>query len=337
MFLGVQNYQAVIEVAERFEQEFSRQTALGHRPYFIPHPQLGWISAANAQHKQLQYRTDDQGYRRSAEKRNDAAPVLAFYGDSYVHGDEVADQETWLWQLQERVASRWSVRNAGVSGYGTDQALLRFSADIPTRKPHTAILAVTTTDLYRNLNVCRSFIAHKGDFPFLKPRYIIQGGKAILVSPPVMSFDTIAAVMRRDSTRRHLQQYDMYYPTKRRLIMALAERIGFAKSEDQRLLPEAIAVCSGILAEFAALCATHTVKGIVLLLPAFWGRYPAGEEFDALQANAGGLGLPVIDGRRAFVDKLAQPKSILHHQKNHYTATSGGWVSELVAQEIPAI
>ncbi len=49
-------------------------------------------------------------------------PVLAV-GDSYAHGDEVSDAETWVALLQPLIGRR--TVNAGVSGYGLDQIVLR--------------------------------------------------------------------------------------------------------------------------------------------------------------------------------------------------------------------
>jgi hypothetical protein len=337
MLFGVQGYQAVVELAHRFEQECTRQIALGRQPYFVPHSDLGWVTAPNAKHARFPYSTDGFGYRLTSARRDNSNPVVAVYGDSHVHGDEVPDHETWLWQLQERIEPHWTVRNGGVSGYGTDQAFLRFKLDTHARPPSAALLSVTTTGLYRNLNICRSFIAHKGDFPFLKPRFVIQDSKAILVRPPVMGFDDVARIMNLPATKEHLRRFDRYYPSTQRHVLALAERIGLAGSEDRRLLPEALAVCTAILSEFAFECAAHAIGGCVLLLPVYWGRYPVGSEFDILGEKARSLGLPVIDARRAFDGRLDRATHPVHHPKSHYTAESGGWVSEVVAQEFMSI
>ena len=337
MIFGVQGYKAVVALAQRFEQEFDRQIAAGNQPYFVPHPELGWVTAPNAKHTKLPYQTDELGYRLTSSGRSDSNPILAVYGDSYVHGDEVPDHETWLWQLQERIGPRWIVRNAGVSAYGTDQAFLRFKLDISDRRPSAAMLCVTTTDLYRNLNICRSFLYHKGDLPFLKPRFVVQNSKAHLIRPPEMGFDDVAKIMKLPATEEHLRRFDRYYPSIQRRLLAFAERIGLAASEDRRLRPEAIAVCTAILSEFAFECAANSIKGCVLLLPVYWGRFHVGSEFDILKEKAISLGLPVIDGRRAFVGRLNRPSHAHHHQKNHYTAELGGWISEVVAKDFMSI
>jgi hypothetical protein len=336
MIFGIQRYGTVVELASQFEQEFKRQVAAGRRPYFIPHPELGWITAADTKHTQLPYSTDGYGYRRTSN-RIPSGPNIAFYGDSFVHGDEVPNEQTWLWQLQQQLHSSWTVHNAGVSGYGTDQAFLRFKQDVQGKKLSAAVLSITTTGLYRNLNVCRSFIAHRGDFPFLKPRYVIQKSGAFLVLPPTMDFDNVCRIMKLRTTKQQLRRFDRYYPSARRYFFALAEQAGFCPPEDDRLRPEAIAVAKAILTEFHAECAQHTTVGCVLLLPVYWGRYRVGSEFDTLAKHAAELGLSVIDARDGFAGRLGNPPEVLHHPKNHYTETSGGWIADLVAEKLPSM
>lgn len=56
-------------------------------------------------------------------------PLMAAFGDSFTHCDEVKDAETW----EERLAVllQKNVYNFGVGGYGTDQAYLKFLSVFP--------------------------------------------------------------------------------------------------------------------------------------------------------------------------------------------------------------
>lgn len=74
-------------------------------------------------------------------------PVLAV-GDSYAHGDEVSDSETWVALLQPLIARR--TINAGVSGYGLDQIVLRAEHAVPDIKPAALVLVFIAEDLRRS-------------------------------------------------------------------------------------------------------------------------------------------------------------------------------------------
>ena len=69
-----------------------------------------------------------QGYRPTpaSEGLALAEPPILVVGDSYAHGDEVSDGETWAALLQSLTHRR--TVNAGVSGYGLDQIVLRAEA-----------------------------------------------------------------------------------------------------------------------------------------------------------------------------------------------------------------
>lgn len=64
---------------------------------------------------------DSEGFRSTGSAK--PGPAILAVGDSYTYGDEVSDGETWPAHLQQRRGAR--VLNAGVSGYGFDQSVLR--------------------------------------------------------------------------------------------------------------------------------------------------------------------------------------------------------------------
>jgi lysophospholipase L1-like esterase len=74
------------------------------------------------------------------------APILAV-GDSFTYGDEVGDGETWPAELQ-RLTGR-PVLNAGVSGYGFDQIVLRAEALAPVYRPGAIVVAFIADDIRR--------------------------------------------------------------------------------------------------------------------------------------------------------------------------------------------
>ena len=91
-----------------------------------------------------------QGYRPTPAPAGLALaePPILIVGDSYAHGDEVSDEETWAALLQP-LAHRRTV-NAGVSGYGLDQIVLRAERLAPEIKPAAIVLVFIAEDLRRS-------------------------------------------------------------------------------------------------------------------------------------------------------------------------------------------
>ena len=125
--------------------------------YFVLDPELGW-SVGPGGHGPT-YNSDGRGVRRASGREYPDLPApgvvrIVTVGDSFTHGDEVADQETWQAEL-ERLDPRLEVLNLGVGGYGTDQAFLRWRRDGAPRGGQIAILGIWPEKICRNLNVCR--------------------------------------------------------------------------------------------------------------------------------------------------------------------------------------
>ncbi len=77
-----------------------------------------------------------------------AEPPVLVVGDSYAHGDEVSDVETWASLLQPLIGRR--TINAGVSGYGLDQTVLRAEKLAPEVRPAALVLVFIADDLRRS-------------------------------------------------------------------------------------------------------------------------------------------------------------------------------------------
>ena len=118
-----------------------------------------------------------QGYRPTPAPTGLALaePPILVVGDSYAHGDEVSDEETWAALLQP-LAHRRTV-NAGVSGYGLDQIVLRAERVAPEIKPAAIVLVFIAEDLRRS-EMKRVWGAEK---PYFEP----SGGGPVLRNVPV--------------------------------------------------------------------------------------------------------------------------------------------------------
>jgi len=102
------------------------------------------------------------------------APILAL-GDSYTYGAEVPDDQTWPAHLQRLTGK--PVLNAGVSGYGFDQMVLRAGILAPVVHPSTIVVDFIADDL-RRMEKSRLWSADK-------PYFAIEQGELVLRNVPV--------------------------------------------------------------------------------------------------------------------------------------------------------
>ena len=139
-------------------------------------PVLGWPSAsalASTDH-------DPSGSRHNPTYPTPGGECLTLYGDSYTYGSEVSDRETWSHVLSRRFRCR--VGNFGVGGYGTDQSLLRFTANDADEAP-VSILGLFPANMMRNVNQYRHL--RTGDSPLgFKPRFVVEGDSLRLIPKP---------------------------------------------------------------------------------------------------------------------------------------------------------
>jgi len=114
----------------------------------IHDPRLGFVGRPN------HTTTDGVSYDARSLRRTPAPeglalaePPILVLGDSYAHGDEVTDRETWPAQLQSLLGRR--VLNGGMSAYGIDQMVLRAEILVPEAKPAAIVMSFIADDLRR--------------------------------------------------------------------------------------------------------------------------------------------------------------------------------------------
>ena len=143
---------------------------LGH----IPRP--GSAEAYNPWNKRVTigaHGVRSNGNTRASEA-GDRRVVLAV-GDSFVFGDEVSDHETWPAHL-ERLLGR-NVINAGVFGYGIDQAILRAERMSDEFDVETLLVGFIPDDIVRTEFSVRTGAA--------KPYFAIEEGNLVRRNDPV--------------------------------------------------------------------------------------------------------------------------------------------------------
>ncbi len=167
--------------------------------YIIPDATLGWTIKPSGRSVDGLYQADERGLRTGSvvtTTRADAMAVL-LAGDSFTHGDELRFEDTWAAQLGVALGDNWRVHNAGVPGYGTDQALLRALALRTSIESKVSVLALCRDDLLRNVNILRSAYLHWTDMPWTKPRFALEtDGSLALLNQPCVAPSKVAEIVR---------------------------------------------------------------------------------------------------------------------------------------------
>lgn len=112
----------------------------------VADPQLGWrmkpaYAAPGVHH-------GPQGFRDTGRRGTDVALRILAIGDSFAYGLGVRDDETFEALLEANPGVE--VVNAGVNGYGTDQAVLMWELHGRRLAPKAVVLTYYVDDFFRN-------------------------------------------------------------------------------------------------------------------------------------------------------------------------------------------
>lgn len=105
---------------------------------------------------------------------------LAAFGDSFTHGDDVRNDETWA-ALFEKKGPAVEVMNFGVPAYGIDQAYLRYLEEGVRFSPRIVLICFFTENIIRTVNVFRPFLYPSDYLPLSKPRFVLRDGRLVLL------------------------------------------------------------------------------------------------------------------------------------------------------------
>ncbi|MCK5178223.1 MAG: SGNH/GDSL hydrolase family protein [Candidatus Omnitrophica bacterium] len=174
-------------------------------------PDLGRTIKANG--KKGLYQANSQKIRSDREylKKSDAGVLrIAAFGDSFTHGDEVANPETWAAQMEASYA-QLEVLNFGVPGYGLDQAYLRYLKEGVHFSPDIVLIGLTLPMLARSVSVYNPFRISGTSDQLAKPRFIIEGGKLKLISNPFQTLKDYERLLSGEHDFEKTKKYDLYY------------------------------------------------------------------------------------------------------------------------------
>jgi hypothetical protein len=152
----------------------------------IHDPELGFVAQPGFARDGVSY--DARGFRNTAPSASTGAPMgapILVVGDSFAHGDEVTDAETWAAQLQGLLGR--PVINAALTGYGLDQSVLRAESVAKDVKPAAIVLGFIADDL-RRVEMKRVWGRSKPYFELVRGEPELRN---VPVPPPPDAADTL--------------------------------------------------------------------------------------------------------------------------------------------------
>ena len=198
------------EVLERQREGIDSLLAGQGRLLLALDSELGWLYRADFSGDRD--RTTIQGVRGSRVYGTAPGDPLrvASFGDSFVYGTEVADDETWG-HVVERVSPGIELLNYGVGGFGMDQAYLRYLREGAELSPDMVLFGFTPVNLGRLINVYRRFVS-ASEIPLVKPRFTaLEGGGLSRIPVPLPDTLGLRQLQHDVALLRRLGENDWWY------------------------------------------------------------------------------------------------------------------------------
>lgn len=159
---------------------------------------LGWDNPAGVQRlanclgEQVTYSYDAQRVRRHGDRSPQDAIVLVT-GDSYTHGDDAADDDSYPAALERMFDV--GVANLGVGGYGPEQALLKLESLIDRfPRARVAVLSILSDDTPRMMNSFRPVLYRETGILFGFKPYLREGVfQGLVGDDPLRDFEAMRA------------------------------------------------------------------------------------------------------------------------------------------------
>lgn len=187
MLIGLGKINCDIHWRMRWELQQKEKIKQNYYAYDIYDSHRGWALKPNMVNVQMNedkiINSNSKGIRGTTEYQYGKAKKkrILILGDSFTFGEEVNDNETYSYYLQEMLPFT-EVINFGVHGYGHDQMLIYFMEEGIKYKPDIVVLGFVDLDMERNTLKFRDYA---------KPKYELEEGKLIIKNYPVPSPNTL--------------------------------------------------------------------------------------------------------------------------------------------------
>ena len=182
----------------------------------VPDTILGWLPNKNFIDKNKMYQYTFDGIRTNEINKDygDKNSLrIAIFGDSYIHGDEVSFDHTigkYLEDIFHVNHINVEILNFAVSGYGMDQALLRYKEVNKKYKPDIILLGIQFENVKRHINILRPFYSHITEIPYSKPRFILSDNELKLIPNPIKDISKTVEIIK-NFDRWSFSKYEGFY------------------------------------------------------------------------------------------------------------------------------
>lgn len=184
--------------------------------YLMYDADLGWTNRPHACTKGKLFCANADGLRadRDYAKAIPAGTLrVELFGDSFIHGHDVALGGSIAPQLESALAER-GVRaealNFGVGGFGTDQAYIRYSRDGGRFDTDVVVAGLQLENVERHLMLFRIIRHPRSKIPFSKPRYYFEGPSLLVANRPTVRPEDVPETLARFD-RSPLRRYESFY------------------------------------------------------------------------------------------------------------------------------
>ena len=157
--------------------------------YLRPDSDLGWSPRESTTPLNGLYQNNADGIRSNREFSPSLSKNklrISSYGDSFTYGIEAKLAETWQSHM-EKNHPQIEALNFGVSGYGLDQAYLRYLKKASKFASDIVVIGYLSENINRMVNNFQPFYSPDSGMPLSKPRYFIENGKLSLHENPLRS------------------------------------------------------------------------------------------------------------------------------------------------------
>jgi len=317
--------------------------------------ELGWSWRLSASDIDGKFTTNSIGARGRREyPRTPPAGTkrLLFFGDSFTFGDEIPDHASFESILEARYPEVEAI-NFGVSGYGTDQAWLRYREVGKELQPDAVCIGIMLENIGRNVNRYRPLWNTRTGFCGAKPRFYFGADDTLqLAEQPFRTREALRTALLGDELIERVAEHE-YWLDKPRIwtgkLSSIMRILGLVVAETERrpsslwrdTAGEPFRVTLAVLEGFhrEALADGARVAPVVIFPPrsAFYDYALHGRSYwKTLLDELDRRSIPYID----VIPALAQRQRELDEQEASMTLYYGGHLTSVgnsvVADEIHA-
>lgn len=190
------------ELAVTYHRLVYAQSAAVHDQMLERDPELGWRLKANTHAREVTPGNYDVIYRLDHERRKSIPQekgvknTIHFFGDSFIFGQGVTNDQTAVNLLAKKLQGRLNVLNYGIPGYGIEQMLLYFRSRLRDIRPgDLVVFAPLSSNIERNFihraHVCKYVLDYGDDDSPTFPMWTEDGWMSVRVSDECTALEAL--------------------------------------------------------------------------------------------------------------------------------------------------